>query len=115
MDQLIDSIAVTPAKPGTTERPGCRRLGRWARRASVVAASLLGIAASLLGVAALAGAAGASIPYRFRTLDNGKDLTFNQLLGINQQGVIAGYFGSGAQRHPNKAYLLFPKYGRGAI
>jgi Cu/Zn superoxide dismutase len=44
--------------------------------------------------------------YNFRTLDNPKDLTFNQLLGINRHGLIAGYFGSGAQGHPNKGYLL---------
>jgi probable HAF family extracellular repeat protein len=28
----------------------------------------------------------------------------------DQQGVIAGYFGSGAQGHPNRGYLLFPPY-----
>jgi len=50
--------------------------------------------------------------YMFTTLDNQNDPTFNQLLGINAQGVIAGYFGSGAQNHPNKGYLLFPPYGQ---
>lgn len=40
------------------------------------------------------------------TLDNQTDPTFNQLLGINNRGVIAGYFGSGAAGHPNKGYLL---------
>jgi hypothetical protein len=44
----------------------------------------------------------------FRTVDNAGDLTFNQLLGINNAGVIAGYFGSGAQGHPNMGYLLTP-------
>lgn len=44
--------------------------------------------------------------YLFRTLDNPADPTFNQLLGINNVGVIAGYFGSGAAGHPNKGYLL---------
>jgi hypothetical protein len=51
--------------------------------------------------------------YRFGTLDNAKDVTFNQLLGINNSGVIAGYFGSGAAGHPNKGYKLFPPYGQG--
>jgi len=46
--------------------------------------------------------------YSFRTVDNAADLTFNQLLGINNAGVIAGYFGSGAQGHPNMGYLLAP-------
>ena len=41
-------------------------------------------------------------------MDNARDLTFNQLLGVNNEGVIAGYFGSGAQGHPNKGYLLLP-------
>src|ERR1035437_8752991 len=61
-----------------------------------------------------AGVAGASTlhggGYQFRTVDNAKDLTFNQLLGVNNQSVIAGYFGSGAQNHPNKGYQLQP-YG----
>ena len=68
----------------------------------------------------LAGAASASTAerhasatsYSFRTLDNANDLTFNQLLGINDFGVIAGYFGSGAQDHPNKGYLLEPGHTR---
>jgi hypothetical protein len=51
-------------------------------------------------------AAPSGTAYNFRTLDNAKDLTFNQLLGINSTGLIAGYFGSGAQGHPNKGYLL---------
>ena len=44
--------------------------------------------------------------YSFRTLNNPADPTFNQLLGFNNRGVIAGYFGSGAAGHPNKGYLL---------
>jgi hypothetical protein len=43
---------------------------------------------------------------QFATFDNTADPTFNQLLGISNRGVIAGYFGSGAQGHPNKGYLL---------
>ena len=79
----------------------------------------LGLAAivSLLGAAALAGPAlatpqPASTPYTFTTLDNQGDPTFNQVLGINQSGTIAGYFGSGAAGHPNKGYLLSPPYGQ---
>jgi hypothetical protein len=44
--------------------------------------------------------------WTFSTLDNQNDPTFNQLLGINNRGQISGYFGSGAQNHPNKGYLL---------
>lgn len=46
--------------------------------------------------------------YSFETLDNSADPTFNQLLGINNSGTIAGYFGSGAAGHPNKGYTLVP-------
>jgi hypothetical protein len=54
----------------------------------------------------------AAVHYTFVTLDNAADPTFNQLLGINNSGLIAGYFGSGAVGHPNKGYLLVPPYGQ---
>jgi hypothetical protein len=47
------------------------------------------------------------------TLDDQADPTFNQLLGINNEGTIAGYFGSGLPGHPNKGYTLTPPYGQG--
>ena len=50
--------------------------------------------------------------YTFVTLDNQADPTFNQLLGINNNGEIAGYFGSGATGHPNKGYTLALPYGQ---
>jgi len=50
--------------------------------------------------------------YHFTTLDNQADPTFNQLLGINNNGVIAGYFGSGATGHPNMGYTLTHPYGQ---
>jgi hypothetical protein len=49
---------------------------------------------------------------KFTTLDDSADPTFNQLLGINNKGEIAGYFGSGATGHPNKGYTLVPPYGQ---
>ena len=51
--------------------------------------------------------------YTFTTVDDPADLTFNQLLGINDFGVIAGYFGSGspAATHPNKGYRVAPYSG----
>ncbi len=51
----------------------------------------------------------------FATLDNQGDPTFNQLLGINNRGQIAGYFGSGAAGHPNKGYLLTLRHGMSAF
>ena len=90
------------------------------RNALRVAAATVASGVLAAGAVALAGAASASTlspahstHYSFRTLDNDHDLTFNQLLGINDEGVIAGYFGSGAAGHPNKGYVLLPPYGQG--
>jgi hypothetical protein len=53
-----------------------------------------------------------SITYTFATLGDNKDMTFNQLLGINNQQVIAGYFGSGSSTSPNKGYTVVPPYAQ---
>jgi len=53
-----------------------------------------------------------TIKYTFTTLDDAADPTFNQLLGINTAGEIAGYFGSGAAGHPNQGYTLVKPYGQ---
>ncbi len=50
--------------------------------------------------------------YSFGTLNDPGDATFNELLGINNRGHIAGYFGSGAAGHPNTGYILRPPYRR---
>jgi hypothetical protein len=82
------------------------------RSVAALAVTLTG-GASALGLAATAAhAATSSTTYTFTTLDNQKDPTFNQLLGINRHNVIAGYFGSGVAGHPNKGYLLDPPYGQ---
>ena len=60
------------------------------------------------------GPGGGSVSYGFATLDDQADPTFNQLLGINNDGTIAGYFGSGAAGHPNQGYQLLPPYGHGS-
>ena len=88
-----------------------RRAAKWARVAVVAAAPVLG--AGALASPALAHDQSGSNKSHFTTLDNQADTTFNQLLGINQRGLIAGYFGSGAQDHPNKGYLLVAPYGQG--
>src|SRR5580698_710617 len=74
-----------------------RRLG--------LAAVASGALALSLGTPAFASTQSSS-GYHFRTLNDHRDLTFNQLLGINNEGLIAGYFGSGAQGHPNQGYRL---------
>jgi hypothetical protein len=56
-----------------------------------------------------AGAASAQT-FTFTTFDNPGDPTFNQLLGINDNGAIVGYYGSGQQGHPNIGYKIQPPY-----
>jgi hypothetical protein len=68
---------------------------------------------SLLLAAAACGlfvTAASAQTFSFSTLDNVKDPTFNQLLGINDSGVIVGYFGSGQVGHPNIGYEIAPPY-----
>jgi probable HAF family extracellular repeat protein len=77
-------------------------------RTALVAAGMLALG---LPSAAPAVASTVLTTYHFRTLDNGADLTFNELLGINAHGKIAGYYGSGASSHPSKGYVLIPPYG----
>jgi hypothetical protein len=78
-----------------------------------LAAVASGALALTLATPALASSHSSS-GYYFRTLDDHRDVTFNQLLGINNEGVIAGYFGSGAAGHPNQGYRLYPGYGQGS-
>ena len=42
--------------------------------------------------------------YTFTNIINPADPTFNQVLGINNSDVIAGYNGSGVPGHPNQGY-----------
>jgi hypothetical protein len=70
----------------------------------------------LTGLAAVA-LAGTTVPahainFTFQDIINNADPTFNQELGINSNGVIAGYFGSGAAGHPNQGYTVVPPYGQ---
>jgi Cu/Zn superoxide dismutase len=94
--------------------------GRGSRLAAAAATGVIAVAGVTLA-ASWAGAAKAATTsagpetsggYSFTTLDNQKDTTFNQLLGISNADTIAGYFGSGAAGHPNKGYLLFPPFGQ---
>jgi hypothetical protein len=89
--------------------------------AAAAAAALTGSAsAATAGAAAKAAPQVAATPpaaagYQFVTLGSHHDRTFNQLLGINNEGVIAGYFGSGAKGHANKGYEILPPYAQGDI
>ena len=54
--------------------------------------------------------------YAFTTIDDSNDPTFNQLLGIDNAGEIAGYFGSAmpAGTHPNQGYTIRAPYTQAA-
>ena len=71
-----------------------------------VMAGLLTLGLSAAAVPAAIAGPKAPAAYSFRKIDNGADPSFNQLLGINNSGRIAGYFGSGLHGHPNKGYLV---------
>ena len=95
-----------------SHRRNARRIAATTVASGLLAAGALALTTSAASASTLS-AQGHGTAYSFRTLDNAKDLTFNQLLGINDSGVIAGYFGSGAAGHPNKGYVLLPQYGQG--
>lgn len=79
--------------------------------AAALATSAMTVSLALASTPAQASPnAAAKIHYHFKTINNANDPTFNQLLGINDKGKIAGYFGSGVAGHPNKGYTLTPPY-----
>src|ERR1700685_4663789 len=81
-----------------------RRLGR-----AAVASGALALTLAAPAFASTQSSSG----YHFRTLNDARDVTFNQLLGINNEGVIAGYFRSGDQGPAHKGYRLSLPYGQG--
>ena len=92
--------------------PSLRRFLGVAAVTTLASAAAAGTVGSVAWASAAARPA-AAVSYSFRTLNNHHDLTFNQLLGINNEGLIAGYFGSGAKGHPNKGYRLSKPYSQG--
>jgi hypothetical protein len=97
-----------PATAATT------RTGLAAALTSLLALSAAGAAQA--AVRPIHGAADAplapktSAAVTFTRLDDPLDPTFNQLLGINNAGVISGYYGSGMKGHPNRGYTIAPPY-----
>ena len=109
-------------------------IGEWSprsRRRRVAPLVLVGLGCSLVGMAIASAGAGASArksargvaariapasgDYTFTTIDDPADITFNQLLGVNDLGRIAGYYGSGSSAsHPNKGYTI-SAYAGGTI
>ncbi len=93
--------------------------GALAAAAAFTAAGCSAGAHATEGVALSAATSGTSMVsatqagnYQVLTLNDKRDLTFNQLLGINNLGQIAGYFGSGNAGHPNAGYVLNAPYAQ---
>jgi len=80
-------------------------------RAHVVLASAAALTA--FGFSAAMAAVPAGGGYTFETINStGGDGNFTQLLGINNAGTIAGYFGDGTVV-PNNGFTIAPPYGAG--
>jgi hypothetical protein len=114
-------MSATPTRPDRQRQTKRARRARNAVRsykASGATFALAMAAGAALAPITAAGALAAPAPvlsnesghYSFLTLGDPKDPTFNQLLGINDFGEIAGYFGSGspATVHPNKGFTVAP-------
>lgn len=101
-----------PVKPPTRRSYGARRARHCVRALLLTGALAFG---AVLSGSVLAGTAAAAPTYNFHKLGSNSDPTFNQLLGINLDGVISGYFGSGNAGHPNQGYLLHPPYNQGSF
>lgn len=69
---------------------------------------------ALTAVALAWAAQPAHAAYVFQDIINNNNVTFNQELGINSAGEIAGYFGAGngLAGHPNQGYTVVPPYGQ---
>ena len=78
---------------------------------AAAAPATVALSAATSGTAQLT--AGQAGNYQVLTLNDKRDLTFNQLLGINNLGQVAGYFGSGNAGHPNAGYVLSAPYAQG--
>jgi len=115
-------------RTGSARRTGARGIGKTklligggvavAAAGAIAAATLAGAGSAIAisnAASAASPAAAAAGGYQFVTIGSHKDRTFNQILGINNNGRIAAYFGSGAKGHPNKGYTINAPYAQGDI
>jgi hypothetical protein len=109
---LINTLARMRADRGARQAAAFERLRR---PAVTLAASLLAAGAVAAPAVASPAAPDGSGNYSYMKVNYNADPTFNQLLGINDSGLIAGYFGSGAAGHPNRGYRVSPPYGQGSF
>jgi hypothetical protein len=114
-------MLAAPRIPRRPSLPNPRRCGVFALSGALISAAALalsGCSAGPSGDSLALAAANSNMQqslvgsYQTIKLNDNRDLTFNQLLGINNKGYIAGYFGSGAAGHPNKGYVLVPPFAQ---
>ena len=110
--RALPLLSGTLAVAAALAAAGCSALGGGSAQNVALAGHATGATPALSGTAQVtSGMAGG---YQVLTLNDRRDLTFNQLLGINNEGVIAGYFGSGVEGgHPNKGFVLRPPFAQG--
>lgn len=86
---------------------------RWDRIWVATGTALLAVAITDAAMASGSPVSNASVHYVFQEHRDLHDPTFNQLLAMNDNGVIAGYFGSGADAaHPNVGYIADAPYAQ---
>jgi hypothetical protein len=74
---------------------------------TIAAAGLLAAAAADAASLVPSRLVNASGLYTYQAIANPTDPTFDQLLGIDNHGLIVGYYGSGANaKHPNRGFTL---------
>lgn len=57
-------------------------------------------------------ATAAAVKYHFTTIDDPADPNFNELLGLNNEGKLVGFYGSGAAYDRNRGYVVRRPYGQ---
>jgi len=55
--------------------------------------------------------AGKAIRYRFATIDDRADPNFNEVLGLNNESKLVGYYGDGGASSPNRGFVAHKPYG----
>lgn len=50
--------------------------------------------------------------FKFRTIVNPADRSFNEALGINDGRTVAGYYGNGSAGHPSQGYTAVPGFAK---
>lgn len=50
------------------------------------------------------------ISFAFTTIDDQADPTFNEILGLNNEAKLAGFYGNGTTGHPNRGYTVYRPY-----